>query len=222
MLERTFGAALRQHFDRQPTVACELVAVRVRARPRRAHPAGWDAFQASLSVRDLSMPNERAFPRLDLDVAAPEQLGADALRMLDVGAHRIVAYGLSRIAGEKLRAYLTSLPEYRGKMSRPSGAVRVKDLYDLARIAKNRPLATAADFWRSAGEEFRLACRSRYVDCGGLATFRQDWEQVAVACKHGGIVPSDIPFADAARVLAGIVAFFEAAGILPLRHPVPD
>lgn len=74
------------------------------------------------------------------------------------------AYTLVRIAGEKLRAFLSSLPAYRAKVKKPGEAVRAKDLYDISRIRRVHGLEQI-EFWRRAGEEFHVACRYRYIDC---------------------------------------------------------
>ncbi len=78
----------------------------------------------------------------------------------------VQSYTLERITGEKMRAYLTSLPVYRSKIGRRPDTPRFKDLYDLARIRRRFDLADNA-FWRTASREFGLACESRFVDCAG-------------------------------------------------------
>lgn len=56
-----------------------------------------------------------------------------------VDGHVVMAYTLQRIAGEKLRAFLSSLPTYRRQVKTPGEVVRVKDIYDLACILRVAP-----------------------------------------------------------------------------------
>ena len=66
-----------------------------------------------------------------------------------------------------------------GKLARwlkkPGDAVRAKDLHDLVRIRKAHDLVDGT-FWGLVGQEFRLACKARYVDCAGLETFQEQWD----------------------------------------------
>ena len=63
--------------------------------------------------------------------------------------------------GEKLRAYLSSLPAYRKKLDRPGEAIRAKDLYDITRILQREQLPGSTGFWKAALAEFRVCCESR-------------------------------------------------------------
>ncbi len=126
---------------------------------------------------------------------------------------------MERIAGEKLRAFLSSLPAYRAKVNKPGNAVRAKDLYDIARIRRSRDLAEQ-EFWRSVGREFRLACRSRYIDCAGLATFQEQWN-VTKATYSQATIPADIPFDEVEATLSAIIQFFEAENFVPFSFPLP-
>ena len=114
------------------------------------------------------MAGVRGLPMLEIDVAAPETLGPDAVETITVKGIPARVYALHRIAGEKLRAYLTSLPAYRRKMQGGDREFRVKDLHDIARILRARPVSDAK-FWTEASHEFQLACESRLVDCRGTA-----------------------------------------------------
>jgi hypothetical protein len=134
-------------------------------------------LQVKLVIRDPSQANVRSLPPALLEVAAAESYGPDAVEWRDFLGAPALVYSLHRIAGEKMRAYLTSLPEYRKKMHGGTREFRVKDLHDLARIVRQHPLEDLA-FWGKVSEEFKLACESRYVDCNGPATFLQDWAQV--------------------------------------------
>ena len=81
----------------------------------------------------------------------------------------------SRVLDEIFAALAASKPldeAYRAKVKKPGEAVRAKDLYDISRIRRLYGLEKV-EFWRMAGEEFYAACRSRYIDCRGLATFQE-------------------------------------------------
>ena len=122
---------------------------------------------------------------------------------------------MERIAGEKLRAFLSSLPEYRDKFNRPGKDVRAKDLYDLALILRHRPVSNEA-FWRTAADEFRHACHSRKVDCEGLSTFRQNWRTTRQIYETSSL-PDDVSFVDAETALTEIVDQLRKFGVLPIR-----
>jgi hypothetical protein len=128
------------------------------------------------------------------------------------------------MAAEKLRAFLSHLPAYRqklrnaglgGKMHPP----RVKDLYDLVRIYRKIPVRRG-DFWTVAAEEFALACKSRAIDCQGIASFRENWEVTRETYEKDATIPKDVPFAEVADVLQKVVEFVESTGILPLRFEI--
>src|SRR5271170_5864840 len=173
-LEEQIPPALRRRFERQNPVKYKLGRVNVVGKPPKGHLRGWDAFLLRIEVQDNRLAGVRGLPMLEIDVAAPETLGPDAVETITVKGIPAKVYALHRIAGEKLRAYLTSLPAYRRKMKGGEREFRVKDLHDLARILRSRP-ASAADFWAKAGREFKLACESRLVDSRGLETFMEDW-----------------------------------------------
>ena len=129
-----------------------------------------------------------------------------------------MVYALHRIAGEKLRAYLTSLPAYRRKMQGGERNFRVKDLHDMARILRARPQGDA-NFWLEAGREFLLACESRMVDCRGLETFMEDWPQARVRYEADGSLAM-IPFAEAEQALKTVVGLLEQQMIFPVHHQI--
>ena len=58
-----------------------------------------------------------------IDLSAPESLGPLAIADLDVDGRQVVAYTLERIAGEKLRAFLSTLPTHLAKIAKPGAAV---------------------------------------------------------------------------------------------------
>jgi hypothetical protein len=218
-LEQEMTRAVRRHFERQEPVRYELTALKVRSYPPKSHPMGWDAFKVRLNVNDLSK-RVSTLPALEIDVAAPEELLGTSVATIEVGGHRVWAYTLERIAGEKLRAFLSSLPAYRAKVKKPGEAVRAKDLYDVSRIRGVHGLEQV-EFWRLAGEEFRVACRSRYIDCQGLTTFQEQWD-VTRQTYAEATIPTDISFAEAEATLVAVVRFLEAQGIVPFTFPLPE
>jgi hypothetical protein len=170
-LDEQIRTAVRRHFEGQQPVRYELTALTIRTYPPKSHPMGWDAFKVRMNVNDLTK-RVKALPAIEIDVAAPEDLLESSILPLEVGGNCVAAYSLERIAGEKLRAFLSSLPAYRAKVKKPGEAVRAKDLYDITRIRRVHPLEKL-EFWKITGEEFRIACRSRYIDCDGLTTFQE-------------------------------------------------
>ncbi|HEV3257493.1 MAG TPA: nucleotidyl transferase AbiEii/AbiGii toxin family protein [Gemmataceae bacterium] len=218
-LDEQMTRAVRRHFERQEPVRYELAALTVRTYPPKSHPMGWDAFKVRMNVNDLTR-SVKGLPALEIDVAAPEELLDSSIDTIEVGGHRVRGYTLERIAGEKLRAFLSSLPAYRAKVKKPGEAVRAKDLYDVTRIRRVQEIERV-DFWRLAGQEFRVACRSRYVDCQGLATFHEQWE-VTRNTYEEATIPKDILFEEAEATLGTVVGFLEAQGIVPFTFPLPE
>ena len=131
-----------------------------------------------------------------------------------------MAYTLPRIAGEKLRAFLTSLPAYRRKLARPGELARAKDIYDLACIAQERPLSDRT-FWNAAGREFRTASASRYVDCAGLGTFEEDLDVTRATYDADATIPKNISFGVAWAILTAIVQLMESLGLIPFAFALP-
>ena len=217
-LEREIARAVRLYFERQEPVVFELTTLKVQTYPQTSHPMGWDAFKVKMSVNDLSK-NTIGLPALEIDVAAPEDLKSTSVTTIEVGGHYVHAYTLERIAGEKMRAFLSSLPAYRAKVKKPGEAVRAKDLYDLSRIRRLYGLEKV-EFWRMAGEEFYAACRSRYIDCQGLTTFKDQWT-VTQKTYTEATIPKDISFDEAEATLVAVVSFFEAERIVPFTFPLP-
>jgi hypothetical protein len=212
--------ALRNHFEEQEPVRYGVTSVKVEPSPQKPHPRGWDAFKVAIRVTDERMRGVRQLPTIELDLAAPEELGSDAICHLQVDGAEIQAYSLHRIAGEKLRAFLTSLPSYRNKMLSPERAVRAKDLHDLARILAAKPIDDTS-FWTQAGKEFRLACMSRHVDCHGPETFREGWSDTQVAYESDATLKA-VPWSDAEQALEQITKFFDEVSVFPLVFPLPD
>lgn len=223
VLEGWVRRALMRHFEAQDPVRFQLESVVLKAQPPKGHPRGWNAFLLRVRVRDLSKParSMSALPTLEIDIAAPEALLPGSVATLVVGDHEVRAYTLERIAGEKLRAFLTSLPAYRSKLGRPGNAVRAKDLHDEALILREHPLPDDAPFWRAAGAEFRRACESRHVDCEGISSFTEAWEVTRQTYGDGTMVGADVDFDEAERALRAIVDFLAQEGIVPFRFPLP-
>jgi hypothetical protein len=217
-LEEHMAWAVRRHFERQNPVRYELTALTVRHHLAKGHPMGWDAFKVRLNLNDLTR-SVKGLPALDIDVAAPEELLDSSVSTIEVGGYRVSAYTLERIAGEKRRAFLSSLAAYRAKLKKPGDAVRARDLYDVARIRRVHEIEEI-EFWKRVGQEFRVACRSRYIDCEGLATFQEQWE-VTQKTYSEATIPKDIPFEEAEATLAGVVGFLEAQGIVPFTFDLP-
>ena len=220
-LERTIRRAIDRHFQRQNPVKFELKGILVNTYPPKAHPMGWDAFNVKLRIEDLTRAGVRGLPSIEIDVAAPEELSEASIAPLTIGLHTACAYTWERIAGEKLRAFLSSLPAYRAKFLKPGESVRVKDLYDLARIQRVIPL-DRIDFWHAVGREFLMACRSRSIDCLGLETFLEQWEITSATYVKDPTIPQDISVDEALTTLRGIVEFLSLKGIIPFDHPVPS
>lgn len=220
--QREIGAALQEHFARAPVVRWEVE--RVVVKPSAEHAMGWNAFEVVIVLRDFTRSAARGLPTLRLDIAAPEELGARSTAALAVDGHDVQAYTESRIAGEKLRAFLTTLPAYRHKLGGGARAVRAKDLFDLVRIERAHPLADTGtgEFWRDAADDFRRACGSRYVDCTGLATFAEGLETTrAIYDADPTIDAAAIPFDLAWATLEGIVMRLESLGGIPCTFPLP-
>ena len=82
--EEQIPPALRRHFERQNPVKFKLGRVNVDRRPPKGHLRGWNAFQLRIEVQDNSLAGVQGLPMLEIDVAAPETLGPDAVQILDV------------------------------------------------------------------------------------------------------------------------------------------
>jgi Nucleotidyl transferase AbiEii toxin, Type IV TA system len=216
-LEEQISLALRRHFERQNPVKFKLGRVNVVRQPPKGHLRGWNAFLLRIEVQDNSLAGVRGLPMLEIDVAAPETLGPDAVQILSVQGIPARVYALHRIAGEKLRAYLTSLPAYRRKMQGGDREFRVKDLHDIARILRARP-ASVAEFWTKAGHEFQLACQSRLVDCRGLESFMENWPLARERYQTDRSLDK-VSFDEAEQALKIVVGLIEGQGIFPLEFP---
>ena len=220
LLERSIKRAITRRFEGRNPVRYELDGIGVKSHPANPHPMGWDAFKITLHVDDLTKSGVRGLPGIVVDVAAPEELLATSISAVAIGTTQAQGYTLERIAGEKMRAFLSSLPACRRKFKRPGKAVRAKDLYDLARIYHAYPLLHKS-FWDTVGREFRVACRSRYIDCLGLDSFTERWNITEQTYHADLTIPEDIDIVEARSVLETVVGFLHAAAVIPFEHPLP-
>lgn len=220
-LRRETDVALRHFLSRQEPVRYMVETTRIEMKPPDGeHPFGWTGFRIAITVRDNMRAGVRGLPSIEIDVAAPETLGANSKGDLAVGGHLVQAYTLERLAGEKMRAFLSSLPAYIAKTGRRTDSRRVKDLYDLARIQRHYELSDR-EFWRKAGDEFRLACQSRYIDCAGIPTFAEEIEQTRTLYTNDPTLPKDVTFDEAWQTVQDVVEFFLECGLVPFTYPLP-
>ena len=222
-LERESSLALKRHIARQDPARFGFKSVRTElSPPRDNHPFDWTGFTVKIGLLDNEHPAVLNTPTVEIDIAAPETLGEGAVAPLGLRDGLVVqAYTLERIAGEKMRAYLTSLPAYRTKIGRRPDTPRFKDLYDLARIRRRFEIADNA-FWRTAGREFRLACESRFVDCAGIETFAEDLAKTRQTYEADPTLPKDISFEEAWDTVLTAVGLFTGLGILAFAFSIPE
>lgn len=220
ILESTIRAALSRHFNRQEPVRFAVEKVEATPKPAGRHPFGWGGFLVKAQIRDGANADVRGLPAIEIDVAAFETLGPNAISKLEIEQELWVwAYTLERIAGEKLRAFLSSLPAYLKKLGRRPDAVRVKDLYDIVRIWKAKPITDTA-FWTEAAHEFQLACASRFVDCTGAETFMENEQLTEGLFINDPTLPKDVSFDLVREVLAQILTLFKEKGWVPITYPI--
>lgn len=219
ILHKLFSAAISNFTAAQDPVRFELDGLKITYNPPD-HPRGWNAFDVKVTLKDFNNEGVRGLPSISFDVAAPEALGDIAVAPLEVDGHTVFAYTLERIAGEKLRAFLSSLPAYRTKVQKPGEVVRVKDIYDVSKILAAHPLEDTA-FWNAAGAEFKLACASRFIDCSNMATFSEALAVTKATYESDPTLPNDIDFDTAWMNLQAIVAYWESCRILPVANPLP-
>jgi len=221
ILESEIGASINRYFEKESPVRFQLTNIRIELRPRNKHPRGWNAFTVTISIKDFKNIGVRALPNLKIDLAAPEDLGDDSIAPLDIGGHDVNAYTVERMAGEKLRAFLSSLPSYRKKVTKPGEAVRAKDIYDIARIINKFPV-TNNNFWEKAGEEFVRSCRSRYIDCAGINTFEENLQVTEDTYNKDTTLPGDISFECAWTALTKLIDLFEENNVIPFENPLTE
>lgn len=219
-LEEHIPLAVTRFFESQNPVRYEYRGLKVEPNPRDSHPRGWDAFKIKINIKDNENEGIRGLPPLTIDVAAPEKLTVWSVNEIQWNGSSIRAYTLERIAGEKARAFLSTLPTYREKVKKPGEAVRTKDLYDLSRILEAKSISDI-EFWKIAGEEFWLACESRFIDCSGLASFQEDWVATKETFEKDKIIPAGTGFDEIEQTLISIVGLWTDLGIIPFKFPLP-
>jgi len=220
LLKYHLERAISRHFERQDPVRFELKKIKIVPSPKTKHPLGWNAFVITISLLDHENLDIRGLPSLTIDVAAPERYSKHSFSELKVGQTKIIAYTLERIAGEKARAYLMSLPTYRDKVDKHEKAIRVKDLYDLALIVRKKTISNKA-FWIAAGNEFKISSESRFVDCFGSTTFLENRHLAEELYRKSPTIPKDIPFEDVEKSVLEISNYWTKIGIIPFSYPLP-
>lgn len=221
VLYKFLSTALTDYFEAQSPVRYTLESLRVDPQPPKGHPLGWNAFVVRLRIMDLAHAGTRGLPTLEIDLVYPEELSEHSTTIIHVNGQPICVYSLERIAGEKLRAFLSSLPTHQKKTGRTGGSIRVKDIHDVARIVAHCPLSEK-EFWRRVGEEFRLACRSRGVDCLGWRSFEESFNVSSATYRNEPTLPADLSFEDAWASVRSVVARIESFGLLPFEFPSPE
>jgi hypothetical protein len=218
-LKTNVAQAITLHFERQNPVRYELIHLQVNPHP--LHPRGWDGFDLKINLSDNYFIGVRGLPAIHIDISAAEPLSRYSIKEIALDSSSILAYSLERIAGEKARAFLSSLPAHRTKIRGFEKTARVKDLYDLGRIYRNKSMKDNT-FWRIAGEEFKLACKARFVDCLGSASFQEDWVTTKTSYEKNPTIPKDMPFADVEKTVLTILEYWQDIGIIPFEFPLPS
>ena len=114
-LAALLSAALQKHFEGADPVRYTLLQVDLRLRPTRDVPDNWRMFATFIHVRDAMAPAADGLVA-QIDISVGENLSDEAIASITVDHHSIYVYSMSRIAGEKLRAFLSCLPAYRRKL----------------------------------------------------------------------------------------------------------
>lgn len=189
----------------------DLSVSRVEVREFRDERTG-EVFPEFVLVVYLRQEN-RVRPPLPLELS-PSEPSSQLPQTFALGSASILVQPLERVCGEKLRAFLSSLPSHRRRMGERPHAARVRDLYDLAQVARLRP-TVQSPFWEAVSQEFVLACRSRKVECAGMESFAEGWENTRRAYEREPAY-RDIGFDEVHQVLLSLVSVFAAIGVLPI------
>jgi hypothetical protein len=198
-----------------------LESVTVEQKPAQGnHPFGWNGMLARIRLHDARLPQAVGLPTIELDFSAPESFGPNGIAPLKIDGADVDAESLGRMAAEKLRAFLQSLPAWRAKTGSQIRAVRVRDIFDLRRVVVAKPL-TDSDFWSDVGAEFRVACQSRSVDCAGMTTFAEQIDVTRATFEGDATVPKKWSFDELWQNLASIVEQLERTGVVPFSFPSP-
>jgi transcriptional regulator with XRE-family HTH domain len=224
-IRRLVHRAIETYFEGKEPVRYELKRSTITHRRKSGpHPRGWDIYWLELDVRDLMAETTGAIPgQLRIDIAAAEKLSERSVSPIELDGRTINAITLERIAGEKLRAFLSSLPFYRDKIRDRTLTERrrVKDLYDVVRIVRRQPVIDG-DFWNTVGVEFRLACESRCIDCGEFMGFKQDWDETRKLYAADKTLPTDVTFDQVETTLDRIIQFLSEKKIVPFSFDLPE
>lgn len=107
--------AITNYFEDQNPIRYSLQRSSITNRRKLGpHPRGWDVYELRLEIKDLA-----AFaatvnaPLLQIDIAAPEASSNRSFGPIFLDGRQVIAVTLERMIGEKLRAFLSSLPQYR-------------------------------------------------------------------------------------------------------------
>lgn len=211
LIKEYIKTALSDHFEMQDPARYKLKNLNIVEQP---HPFGWGGLRVFISIDDYQKLGVRGLPNLVLDIAAPESLSPNSTSLLTFRGSKINAYSLERIAGEKARAYLSTLESYEKKIGQRKKPPRVRDLYDLARILGKKPIENKK-FWDCAGREFKLACESRYVDCRGIKSFLENWTDTKKQYSISSIIPKDISADEAKSAIKEICQYWSKSGVTP-------
>jgi hypothetical protein len=214
--------AIASYFEAQNPVRYSLDKSSIRNRRKIGpHPRHWDVYWLELDVRDsATRTSYSAASPLRIDIAAPELTDERSIATVELHGHKVNAVTLERMAGEKLRAFLSSLPTYRKKIEEKIHPPRAKDLYDLARIVRKKPLDDPR-FWIDVGCQFTMACKSRFIDCEGIHTFKEHWATTEEAYVKDPTIPDDVPFTEAEQAIEQVVRCL-SVNVLPLTFPLPS
>ena len=122
--------ALKKFFGKQAPVRYVLTNLKVEKNPRTGErPFNWSGFKISINIKDNTKPDVKGLPKMEIDIGSSEELSGNAVSELILpGGYAVRAYTLERIACEKLRAFLSSLPTYIRKIGKRLDTVRVKDI----------------------------------------------------------------------------------------------
>ena len=64
-----------------------------------------------------------------------------------------------------------------------------------------------------------MACESRFVDCAGLNTFHDNWNQTEQTYRSDTSL-ADVPWETAEAALATIAGFLAERKVFPLDYPI--
>lgn len=214
----TIQTSLQSYFLHQKRLRYQLSKVTIFPKPpKEDHPFGWNGFELKINLIDNTLKSQRGVPSLKIDIAYPEELTDNSICTMPTLSGEIKCYSLERITGEKMRAYLSTLPEYCNKIGKIFRDIRVKDVYDLSKILRYKPI-TDIRFWNIAGKEFKVACSSRYIDCQGITSFQQNISKAKMLYQGDKTIPKDISCDQAFNNLNKVIETWEKSELLNFRN----